>query len=179
MAETWQAAAWYERRGTKEEGNGSETMSRDKPILNGVTTLDRGCSATSYFVCHISIANCAFRNALALFFSHDIHVRPLQCLMCFSPNTRSYSLPHLSTDIFPLSGLSTSFSPRKPIRHLTKASSSALPTTSETPLALPSPFVQPQNTSSFRQPLPPLPPAPASTPTATPRAHLPPSRPAF
>ncbi|CDF38374.1 unnamed protein product [Chondrus crispus] len=89
-------------------------MSRDKPIPNGVTSLDRGRSATSYFVCHIAIANCAFCNALALFFSQDIHVRPLQCSMCFSPNTRSYSLPQLSTDIFPLSVLPTTFSPRKP-----------------------------------------------------------------
>ena len=116
------------------------SMSRHKPILNGVTTLDRGRCATSYFVCHISTANCAFRNALAPFFSQDVHVRPLQCSVCFSPNTRSYSLPHLSTDPFPLSGLPTPFSPRKPIRGLTKASSSAPPATSETPVALSSPF---------------------------------------
>ncbi|CDF77381.1 unnamed protein product [Chondrus crispus] len=155
------------------------SMSRDKPILNGLTTLDRGRCATSYFVCHIATENCAFRNALALFFSQDVHVRPLQCSMCFSPNTRSYSLQHLSNDTFPLSGLPTPFSPRKPIRGPTKAFSSAPPATSETPVPLPSPFLRPQYTFSFRQPLPPLLPAPTSTPTATPRAHLPASRPAF
>ncbi|CDF38068.1 unnamed protein product [Chondrus crispus] len=66
-----------------------------------------------------------------------------------------------------------------PIRGLTTASYSAPLTTSETPVALPPLFLRPQYTCSFRQPLPPVPPAPASTPTATPRAHLPTSRPAF